>query len=608
LYAKDGARTKCCEVAGMSLPIESSVFKDIFVVLGAAGLVIPAFTALRISPVVGFILVGIAVGPSGLGGLIPTMPWIASFTISRAEVLAAPAEMGIALLLFALGLELSFERLMTMRRLVFGLGASQLALCSIALGLLLIPFGLGRGVTLTLALALALSSTAVGLQMLSASGRMSSHAGRTAFGILLFQDIAIAPILLLLTAGAASGGFASSIATSLLAIGGIVVAGRFLLPPLFLQAARTHRPELFLAAALVVLILSTVITASAGLSPAVGALVAGLMIAETDYRRQVEAAIAPFQGLLLGVFLIWIGMRLDLSAVAADPLLIIGGVIAVCTLKALVMTVLLRVSGLGKGIASHVALLLAAPSETSLILLGTASAVGLTDGAAAETALLITGLSLAIAPLLGLVGERLEGYFGAGHDALDAEVEPAAGRTIIIGFGRVGRLVGTMLEAHGMPYVAIDSDPDEVARLARAGLPVVYGDARRPELLDALGLDTATAVVLTVDAPHSLETLVRRIRDEYPDLCVVARARDSDHAARLYSLGVTDAVPETVESSLQLAEAVLVDLGVPMGPVIASIHGKRAELRAMIQNSSDSKPRISKSRRHAKPQATKTEA
>ncbi len=582
----------------MALPIESSGFKDIVVVLGAAGLVIPAFAALRISPVVGFILVGIAVGPHGLGSLIGTLPWLQSFTISRADALAAPAEMGIALLLFALGLELSFERLKTMRRLVFGLGAAQLAACGSALALLLLPFGLSIGVTLTLALALALSSTAVGLQMLSASGRMSSHAGRTAFGILLFQDIAIAPILLLLSAGTAPGGFAASIATSLLAIGAIVVAGRLLLPPLFLQAARTRRPELFLAAALVVLILSAVVTASAGLSPAVGALVAGMMIAETDYRRQVEAAIAPFQGLLLGVFLIWIGMRLDLAAIAADPLLIIGGVIAVCIVKAVVMAALLRLSGLGNGIAAHVSILLAAPSETSLILLGTASAVGMTDGGAADTALLITGLSLAVAPLLGLLGQRLEGYFGAGRDAIDPMVADVGGRTIIIGFGRVGRLVAEMLDAHGKSYIAIDSDPDEVARLARAGKPVIYGDARRPELLDALGLDSASAVVLTIDAPQSLETLVDRIRASHPDICVVARARDADHAARLYALGVTDAVPETVESSLQLAEAVLVDLGVPMGPVIVSIHEKRAALRSAIQIGSTARPRPSASRRH----------
>ncbi len=566
----------------MALPLQSSAFHDLVVVLGAAGLVIPAFAALRISPVVGFILVGVAVGPFGLGALVVQWPWLAALTISNAGALAAPAEIGIALLLFALGLELSVERLRTMRRLVFGLGAAQLIACSAALALLLLPFRLSPGVTLTIAVALALSSTAVGLQMLSASGRMGSRAGRTAFGILLFQDIAIAPLLLLFSAGASAAGFGPALARGLLAIGGIALVGRLALPTLFLQAARTRRPELFLAAALVVLILSAATTASVGLSPAVGALVAGIMLAETDYRRQVEAAIAPFQGLLLGVFLIWVGMQLDLGAIAADPGLVIGGVLAVCAVKALVIGTILRLGGRSFGVAGHVAALLAAPSETSLILLGTAAAMGVTAGRAANTALLVTGLSLAIAPLLGLIGQRLEGHLGPA--VADSHVEPpVSGRTIIIGFGRVGQLVAAMLDTHGQPYLAVDSDPDEVARLRRSGVPIVYGDARRPELLDALGLDSARAVVLTIDAAQSLDTLVRRIRERHPGLCLVARARDADHAARLYAQGVTDAVPETVESSLQLAEALLVDLGVPMGPVIASIHEKRAELRGLIQ-------------------------
>ncbi len=581
----------------MAFPLESSPFKDIVVVLGAAGLVIPAFAALRISPVVGFILVGIAVGPFGLGSLVAAHPSLANFTISNAGALAAPAEMGIALLLFALGLELSVERLRTMRRLVFGLGAGQLVACSAALALLLLPFALGLATTAVIAVALALSSTAVGLQMLSASGRMGSQAGRTAFGILLFQDIAIAPLLLLFSVGTAAAGFASSLAISLLAIGGIMLAGWLLVPALFLQAARTRRPELFLAAALVVLIGSAAVSASVGLSPAVGALVAGIMLAETDYRRQIEAAIAPFQGLLIGVFLIWVGMQLDLGAVAARPLLIIGGVVAVCATKALVMMVLLRRSGRGRGVAAHVALLLAAPSETSLILLAAASAAGIVGGSIAATALLVTGLSLAIAPLLGLVGQRLEARFGPDRDAAPAPASAIAGRTVIIGFGRVGRLVASMLEAHGQAYLAVDSDPDEVIRLRRAGKPVVYGDARRPELLDALGLDTARAVVLTIDAAQSLETLVRLIRERHPDLCVVARARDADHASRLYAQGVTDAVPETVESSLQLAEALLIDLGVPMGLVIASVHEKRAELRRRIQGGTTTKVRTTVSRR-----------
>jgi CPA2 family monovalent cation:H+ antiporter-2 len=581
----------------MSFTLESSTFRDILIVLGAAGLVIPAFAALRISPVVGFILVGIAVGPFGLGGFVEAYPGLDNITISHTEALAAPAEMGVALLLFALGLELSIERLRTLRRIVFGLGAAQLTGCATALALLLLPFGLGLTTTLVIAVALALSSTAVGLQMLSASGRMGSQAGRTAFGILLFQDIAIAPLLLLFSAGTAAGGFASSLAVSLLAIGGIMLAGWLLVPSLFLQAARTRRPELFLAASLVVLIGSAAVSSSVGLSPAVGALVAGIMLAETDYRRQIEAAIAPFQGLLLGVFLIWVGMQLDLGAVAARPVLIIGGVVAVCAVKALVMLVLLRRSGRAQGVAAHVALLLAAPSETSLILLAAASAAGLVGGVVGTTTLLVTGLSLAIAPLLGLVGQRFESWFGPGRDTTQAPMAAPAGRTVIIGFGRVGRLVASMLEVHGQAYLAVDSDPDEVIRLRLAGKSVVYGDARRPELLDALGLETARAVVLTIDAAQSLDTLVRLIRERHPELCVVARARDAEHASWLYTQGVTDAVPETVESSLQLAEALLVDLGIPMGSVIASIHEKRAELRRRIQGGSTEKVRTTVSRR-----------
>ena len=570
----------------MSLPLASTGFKDLVVVLGAAGLVIPAFAALRISPVVGFILVGVAAGPHGLGALTGAMPWLASFTISKAEALAPAAEIGIAMLLFALGLELSVERLRTMRRLVFGLGPAQLALCTGALALLLWPVGLGPPATLALAFALSLSSTAVGLQMLSTSGRIGSQAGRTAFAMFLFQDIAIAPVLLLLGAAGSAGGFGTSLATGALAIGGIVLAGRVLLRPLFLQAARTRRPELFLAAALVVLIGSAVATASAGLSPAVGALVAGIMLAETEYRRQVEAAVAPFEGLLLGVFLIWVGMRLDFAAVAAQPLLVIGLVAAVCAAKALVVGVLLRLSGRAGGVAAHVAALLAAPSETSLIVLGVAASSRLVAGPTADLALLVTGLGLAVAPLLGLAGQALErrlgGHLGPLPEA-HAAVPAQAGRTVIIGFGRVGRMVAALLDTHGKPWLAVDSDPDSVARLRGAGKPVVYGDARRPELLDGLALGSAGAVVLTIDGTANLDALVRLIRERHPDLCVVARARDADHATRLYRLGVTDAVPETVESSLQLAEAVLVDLGVPMGPVIASIHEKRAELRAAIQ-------------------------
>ncbi|OYX78924.1 MAG: hypothetical protein B7Y82_01835 [Sphingomonadales bacterium 32-65-25] len=566
----------------MALNLDSSAFKDMVLVLGATGLVIPAFAALRISPVIGFILIGVAAGPFGLGQF-PGLNWLA---LSNPESLGAPAELGVALLLFALGLELSLDRIRTMRNLIFGLGSQQMLLCGGLIAALLYVTGLPPVAVAAIAGALALSSTAVGLQLLSASGRINSQAGRKALGVLLFQDLAIAPMLLLIGAGAASdagGNFGRSLAIGVGALIGIAMFARHIVPPLFLQAARTRRSELFLAAALVVLIGSAATAAVAGLSPAVGALTAGLMLSTSDYRRQIEAAIQPFEGLLLGVFLIWVGSGLDLGAIAENPWPVLGGTVAVILLKGGAIYGLLRVRQARRGVAGHVALLLASPSETSLIVLGAAVSARLIGGVEAQYALAIASLTLALAPLLGLAGARLEAQSNEGLQ--EPAPEAADQQTVIIGYGRVGRLVAQMLDMHGQPWLAVDSDPDEVQRLRRGGKRVIYGDARRPELLDRLKLDHARAVVLTIDDMRMLDLLVRRIRASHPDLCIVVRARDAEHAGTLYGAGATDAVPETVESSLQLAEAVLVDLGVAMGPVIASVHEKREELRTQIKGS-----------------------
>ena len=562
----------------MALNMESTAFKDMALVLGAAGLVIPAFAALRISPVIGFILIGVAAGPHGLGQL-PGLGWL---ELSNPVALAAPAELGVALLLFALGLDLSLERIRTMRSLILGLGSQQLLLCAGLIGAGLAVAGLPIMAVVVVAGALALSSTAVGLQLLSASGRVGSQAGRKALGVLLFQDLALAPMLLLIGAGS-GGNFGRSLAVGVGALLGIALFARHIVPPLFLQAARTRRSELFLAAALVVLIGSAATAALAGLSPAVGALMAGLMLSTSDYRRQIEAAIQPFEGLLLGVFLIWVGSGLDLAAIAANPWPVLGGTAAVLVVKAGAVYALLRLRGNRRGVAGHVALLLASPSETSLIVLAAAVTAGLIGGSTAQYALAVASLTLALAPLLGLAGARLEAHSNEDHQ--EPPPEATDQQTVIIGYGRVGRLVSQMLDMHGQPWLAVDSDPDEVQRYRRAGKPVIYGDARRPELVDRLKLGQARAVVLTIDDMRMLDLLIRRIRVSHPDLCIVVRARDAEHAGTLYALGATDAVPENVESSLQLAEAVLIDLGVPMGPVIASIHEKRDELRAQIKGS-----------------------
>ena len=577
----------------MSLPIESSAFHDSLVILAAAGLVIPAFAAIRISPVVGFILVGALVGPHGLGALAESYPWLSAITIWQADQLGPIAEIGVAMLLFSLGLELSLERLKTMRKLLLALGPAQILLCTAAVAAVLAPFALGWSATLAIGVAMAMSSTAVGLQLLSSAGKMNSHTGRAAFAILLFQDVALAPILLTIGVGVAAGGIALALAKSFFALGAIIAIGNFALRPFFLQAARTRSPELFLAASLVVIIGAAAIATAAGLSPLIGAGAAGVLLAETEYRRQIEATVAPFQGLLLGVFLIYTGMRLDPEAIAARPLLLVGFILGLVAIKAAIVVMLLRANRQSWGTAVHTGLLLAPPSETSLIILGAAVAASLIAPAVANIALLTAALGLALAPLFGMAGAWLETRLAQDETLLPPVPVAESGRTVIIGFGRVGQLVADMLDRHDRPWLALDGDPDTVARHRAEGRPVVFGDARRHELLDTLGLANASALVLTIDAMAGLDTMVRRIRADYPELRLIVRARDAAHAGRLYELGVTDAVPETIEASLQLAEAVLVDLGVAMGPVIASIHTKRAELRSMIEAGTPGQPKRS---------------
>lgn len=568
----------------MPLPIESTGFSDALVILGAAGLVIPAFARLRINPVIGFILVGIAVGPAGLGRFVPQAPWLFYATITDAHAIEPFAELGIVLLLFSIGLELSFGRLWAMRRDVFGLGAAELIGCTLLLAAGFLTLGENAGTAFGLGIALALSSTALVLPIAGTSGPV----GERAFAMLLFEDLALVPIIFGLGAISPHGGDVSAMLRTLAigaaTIGGMLVVGRLILPRLFAQAARTKSPELFLAASLLVVILASVATAAAGLSPIVGALIAGILIAETDYHSEVELMTAPFKGLALGVFLITVGMSLDLAVIAArwvDLLLAVAGVILV---KALVTGLLLRVGGAKRSVSLETGLLMSAPAETTLIVLGAAASAGLIARDAASFWQIVTALGLTVTPLLAEAGNRLAKMIERRSSTEETASLPADGkaRVLIIGFGRVGRLVAQMLEAHKRPYLAIDADADTIKAARERGYSATFGDIARPGMIDLLQVEKASAVVLTMDDPVQEVRITKRLRSQFPDLTIIARARDPNHAAQLYRAGATDAVPETVESSLQLSEAVLVDLGLAMGPVIASIHDKRAQLRAKI--------------------------
>ncbi len=563
----------------------ATMLSDALVILGAAGIVIPVFHRFRITPVIGFILIGILVGPFGLGRLVPAQPWLFHFTITDPHALEPFAEFGIVLLLFTIGLELSFNRLWTMRKLVFGLGALELLIIGALLAAALAGFGQGATGALALGFALALSSTAI---VLPISGT-TSPVGRAALSMLLFEDIAIVPIIFILGALAphaqadGMGGLVRTLWQGALVIGVLLVAGRFALPRLFAQAARTKSPELFLAASLLVVIGASLATAAAGLSPIVGALIAGLLIAETEYHGEVEGIIEPFKGLALGVFLITVGMSVDLAMVAANLGSIALAVVGVLAVKALVTGVLLRLMGARRSTAAETGMLMASPSETTLIVLSAATAARVIAPETAQFWQVVTAIGLTVTPLLAMVG-RSVGRRVEPAPALP-EAERGAPLPIIVGAGRVGRLVADMLTVHGKSYVAIDSDADLVTQARSDGYHATFGDAARG--LERLGVETAPAVVLTMDEPVLVQRLTTRLRKAYPDLTIIARARDLAHATALYRAGASLAVPETLESSLQLSEAVLVDLGVAMGPVIASIHEKRDEFRAAIREDAE---------------------
>ena len=560
----------------------STGLSDTLTILGAAGIVIPAFARLKITPVIGFILVGIIAGPYMLGALAHDHPWLQTFSISDPDGIEPFAELGIVLLLFSAGLHISFRRLKSMGRTALGTGSAELIGCALLISAGLFVSGTAAPAAIALGLALAMSSTALVLPISGTEGPV----GRTAFAMLVFEDLALVPMLFLIELIGGHGEIGELIRTAslgVLVVFAMLAVGRMMLSPLFAQAARTKNPEIFLAISLLTVILASIATGIVGLSPLLGALVAGILIAETDYNAEVEAIIAPLTGLALGIFLITVGMRIDLPALLQSWPVILGATAAVLVIKATITTALVRASGVRTGPAVETGVIMASPSETSLIVLAAAAGARIISAEDASFWTTVTAVGLTITPD---PGSRRPAHAPAGRSPSGA-----------VGAGLRGRRQGPHRDFrlrpgrphgrrhaghHDKPYLAVESDVDCVREARRAGYNVLFGDVRRPELADKLQLGHAAALVLTMDDPVLVAQLARRVRGWVPKLPIIARARDTDHAAELYRAGVTDAVPETLEASLQLSEAVLVDVGVAMGPVIASIHEKRAALRSEI--------------------------
>ena len=576
----------------MSAAIDVNIYSDVLVVLGTAGLVVPVIRRLGLSPVLGYLAAGALLGPLGLGSLIGIFPALYWVTIVDAQNVASIGDLGVVFLLFLIGLELSYQRLMTMRRLVFGLGGLQVLVSTVLISAAASLVGAAPAVSLILGSCLALSSTAIVIEVLSLQGRMSSGAGRASFAVLLAQDLAVIPILLFVSilAGGTHGSVITSLLLALLnagvAVGGIVLVGRLAFRPIFRLVASAASSELFVATTLFVIIAAGVAAALAGLSMALGAFVAGLLLAETEFRKAIETTIEPFKGLLLGLFFFSIGMKIDIRELLYDPLLLCAAVLGLILLKSVVLTGLARLFRQSWPAALETGLLLGPGGEFAFVGIGMATTLGLVTAQVSSFTLTVTAITMALIPALSLLGRTLALKI-AKAKPLDPElqVRPEGGsdHAIVIGYGRVGQLVCTMLERHKVTYVAVDSDAYVVPAQRRAGREVYFGNATDADFLAACGIAEAKAVIVSVSAAIDVDAIVARVRAMRPDVVIVSRARDAQHAKHLYSIGVTDAVPETFEASLQLSEAALLGLGQAAGRVIASIHEKRDEFRRELQ-------------------------
>lgn len=560
--------------------------RETILFLALAGVLIPLLQRLRVNPVLGFLAVGAALGPFGLGGEASAHPWLASIAFDRPEGVSAFAELGVVFLMFTIGLEMSVERLWAMRRLVFGGGGAQVALSALVIGLIAAWFGNSLETSVVLGLVLALSSTAVVMQILGQRRELATPMGRTTFAVMLFQDLAVVPLLVLIAILGQEGGrgfFALlGLATlkAVLTVGLIYLVGRRLVRPMFHFLAGQRAPDTFMALTLLASLGVAALTWVAGLSMAMGALLAGLIIAETEFRHEVELIIEPFKGLLMGLFFLSVGMGIDLAELLREPVWLPLSVLGLMLLKASILLAVLRLAGLTWGRAAEGAVLLSQGGEFAFIVVGTAMQVALLPRETGQFMLLVVGFSMLATPLAALAGQRLGAWLDQRvgrreEDDGDALAADLSGHVIIAGYGRVGQLVAQVLSRRGLTLVAVEPDARQVMRQRRRGVRVIFGDATRPALLRRLHLERAAAVVLSMDEPGPARHAVAAVRALAPEVPILARVRDERHGLELLHAGARAVIPETLEAGLQLAGLTLESLGEGEESIHELLHAER---------------------------------
>ena len=537
--------------------------KELFIFLVAALAVVPVLNRLGLSSVIGYLVAGILIGPSVLG------------LIDDADSVLHFAELGVVLLLFIIGLELQPRRLWVMRQAVFGLGTAQVfvvaaVLCLamyLVLGIELIPAAV-------LGFSLALSSTAFVLQLLGEKKELNFAHGRAAFGVLLFQDVIVIPALVILSMLGGDGQSSVSL-TAVAAVIALVVAARFLLRPILRIIASTGVHELFIAAGLTIVCGAAIAMYQAGLSMGLGAFIAGMLVADSEYRHQLETDVMPFKGLLLGLFFIAVGMSADLSLLTSEPIMIIGLTLALVALKIIVLLPMAMIYGLNKANALRTGVILSQGGEFAFVLLTVAVGAAVIPAQYMEVSILVVTISMATTPFLMMA---LEALLQNGDDDRDFDdMSESEGPIIIAGFGRFGQIIGRILTTQQQPFTALDASPGQVDFVREFGNEVFYGDATRLDLLQNAGIAEARALVLTLGDIEDSVHIIEIIKERYPDLPIFARARNRQHEIKLRELGVHFVIRETLLSSLELSRELLSLLDLDPGAVdIFKAHDEEA--------------------------------
>jgi CPA2 family monovalent cation:H+ antiporter-2 len=544
---------------------------EIILFLVIAALIIPVLRKLGMSVILSYLLIGLLIGPYGLAQFTDIHPELHLITITDTGIIQPFAEMGVVFLFFMIGLELSPERLWQMRTTVFGLGTLQVVITAIAIGIIARSFGNDIETSILLGGSLALSSTAIILQWFNERRQLGTHIGKTVFSVLLLQDLAVIPLLFMVSAfagnsGDAVGNFGSSLLTAIITALLILFIGRKVLRPLFRFVGSFHSAEVFVALALLIIVGTAAIAQSAGLSMALGAFLAGLLLAETEYRYEIESYIDPYRGLLLGLFFLAVGMGIDYRILLNDPAWILGSVAGLIFIKASIIITLCFFFGMTRQVAIPTGIYLAQGGEFAFVIVGMATSFSLLPESGAQFMLMVTGISMLLTPFLAQLAERIGAYLEVNqpeqpyeHD--DQPLTQLDGHVIIAGYGRVGRLLSNLLAKEGVSFIALDKNTNRVAKYREAGIPIYYGDITKPETLRHARAGEAATLVLTLDNAQSTERALNSIKAEFPLLPVCARVKDVTQALEITKEHDIMVIPENLEASLELAGNMLQLIG-----------------------------------------------